>query len=115
MNRRQFVAAAAGCAGPVLSASSRAAAAGLVGVNVQSTTQPPHAIANARVFVLSRAGRELGSAQTGRTGEAILPAINEADGPKYLLVEHPAYFISGLTWLSGMEEYFILATGLVVR
>jgi hypothetical protein len=114
MTRRQFVAIAASAA-PIVGASIAASAEDQVRVEVQTSTNPPRSVANARVFVLSASGKEVASAHTDQFGKATLPAINEADRPEYVLVEHPAYFISGLRWSPGLLEYFVLATILTVR
>lgn len=72
-------------------------------------------VSNARVFVLSESGKELASSSTDSAGKATLPLLPSERSPKYLLVEHPHYFISGLTWVNGMREYYIIATILTVR
>ena len=72
-------------------------------------------IKEARVFVLSADGKELESATTDDHGIAVLPLLEENQHPKYIVVEHPAFFLSGMRWQAGMEEYYILATVLTVR
>jgi hypothetical protein len=73
------------------------------------------AIKEARVFVLSAEGKELESATTDNHGIAVLPRLEENQHPKYIVVEHPAFFLSGMRWQAGMEEYYILTTVLTVR
>ena len=72
-------------------------------------------IKEARVFVLSADGKELESATTDDHGIAVLPLLEESQHPKYIVVEHPAFFLSGMRWQAGMEEYYILVTVLTVR
>jgi hypothetical protein len=72
-------------------------------------------IKEARVFVLSVDGKELESATTDDHGIAVLPLLDESLHPKYIVVDHPAFFLSGMRWQAGMEEYYILATLLTVR
>ena len=72
-------------------------------------------IKEARVFALSVDGKELGSATTDDDGIARLPLLEENQHPKYIVVEHPAFFLSGMRWQAGMEEYYILATVLTLR
>jgi hypothetical protein len=74
-----------------------------------------HGIPDARVFVLSESGKELASTSTDSAGRATLPPLSSEQSPKYVLVEHPHYFISGLTWINGMREYYIVTTILTVR
>jgi hypothetical protein len=73
-----------------------------------------HAVKGARVFVLSVDGRELAASTTNDEGVTALSASLDRQHPKYVLVEHPHYFISGLTWLTGSREYYILTTLLAV-
>jgi len=73
------------------------------------------AIKDARVFVLSVESQELASAITDDHGLAALPRLEDSQHPKYVVVEHPAFFLSGMRWQTGMEEYYILATVLTVR
>ncbi len=70
---------------------------------------------NARVFVLSDEGKEIASTTTNDLGIAWLPSIEEGQHPKYLIVEHPGYFLSGVRWRASREEYYILATILTVK
>jgi hypothetical protein len=72
-------------------------------------------VKGARVFVLSEDGKELVSASTDEHGIARLPVLAESDRAKYVVVEHPAFFLSGMRWQSGLKEYYILATVLTVR
>jgi len=73
------------------------------------------AVQGARVFVLDADGREIAASHTDEAGVAYLPALTEKDHPKYLLVDHPAFFLSGMRWQPGLMEYYILATLLTVR
>ena len=72
-------------------------------------------VSNARVFVLSEDGEELAAATTNAQGIAALSGIDEARRPKYVMVEHARAFLSGLRWQSGLEEYYILLVGFVIR
>lgn len=72
-------------------------------------------VKGARVFVLSEEGKELASSSTNDQGIARLPVLGENDRPKYVVVEHPAFFLSGMRWQSGLREYYILATVLTLR
>lgn len=72
-------------------------------------------VKGARVFVLSEAGKDLASSSTDEQGIARLPVLAESEQPKYVLVEHPAFFLSGMRWQSGLMEYYILVTVLTVR
>jgi len=72
-------------------------------------------VKGARVFVLSDEGKELTSSSTNEQGIARLPLLGESERPKYVVVEHPAFFLSGMRWQSGLREYYILATVLTVR
>lgn len=72
-------------------------------------------VKGARVFVLSEEGKELASSSTDERGIAVLPILPESHHPKYVIVEHPAFFLSGMRWQPGLEEYYILATVLTVR
>ena len=72
-------------------------------------------IKEARVFVLSTEDKELASATTNDHGIAMLPSLEKNQHPKYIVVEHPAFFLSGMRWQAGLEEYYILATVLTVR
>jgi hypothetical protein len=72
-------------------------------------------VKGARVFVVSEEGKELAVSSTDERGVARLPMLSEKERPKYVLVEHPAFFLSGLRWQSGLKDYYILATVLVVR
>lgn len=74
-----------------------------------------NSVSGARVFILSEEGKELASAVTNQLGIATLPNVTQAQRPKYVLVEHSAYFLSGMRWLRGLEEYYVLATILTVR
>lgn len=56
------------------------------------------AIVGARVFVLSEDGKELVQVQTGQDGLAQLPILDPGLRPKYLLVHHPSFYISGEIW-----------------
>src|SRR5262245_49225175 len=73
------------------------------------------AIQGARVFILGNNGRELAVTTTDAMGLAHLPLLSATEGAKYVLVEHPAFFITGMTWHPDQEEYYILATLLRVR
>lgn len=72
-------------------------------------------IKDARVFVLSAEGKELASATTDNHGVAVLPFLGEGDHPRYVIVEHPAFFLSGMRWQAGLDDYYVLATVLTVR
>jgi hypothetical protein len=72
-------------------------------------------VKGARVFVLSEEGKELASSSTNEQGIARLPLLSESERPKYVVVEHPAFFLSGMRWQSGLREYYILATVLTLR
>ena len=72
-------------------------------------------VKGARVFVLSEEGKELASSSTNEQGIARLPLLGESERPKYVVVEHPAFFLSGMRWQPGLREYYILATVLTVR
>jgi hypothetical protein len=89
-------------------------ARGPIRVQVVHATNPRN-IRDARVFVLSETGRELASAVTNERGIAELVIIPVADAPKYVLVEHPAFFLSGMKWVANLQEYYILMTVLTVR
>jgi hypothetical protein len=85
-------------------------------VRVEVANSSNHrSIKDARVFVLSEEGKELGSATTDGHGRATLPFLEESLHPKYIVVEQPAFFLSGMRWHAGLEEYYILATVLTVR
>ena len=85
-------------------------------IRVEVVSSSNHrSIKEARVFVLSVEGQELASATTDDHGLAALPRLEESRHPKYILVEHPTFFLSGMRWQAGMEEYCILATVLTVR
>jgi uncharacterized protein YfaS (alpha-2-macroglobulin family) len=85
-------------------------------ISVEVVNSSNHrAIKDTRVFVLSVEGQELASATTDDHGLAALPRLEESQHPKYIVVEHPAFFLSGMRWQAGMEEYYILATVLTVR
>jgi hypothetical protein len=85
-------------------------------VRIEVVSSSNHrSIKEARVFVLSTEGKELASATTNDHGIAALPFLEESQHPKYIVVEHPAFFLSGMRWQAGMEEYYILATVLTVR
>ena len=73
------------------------------------------AVKGARVFVLDARGAEIASAVTHERGMAKLPPELEQKAPKYVLVEEDHHFISGLTWLSGSRDYYILTLPLVAR
>jgi len=55
------------------------------------------------------------TATTDDHGVASLPSIGDGDRPKYVIVEHEAFFLSGLRWQPGLREYYILTTILTVR
>lgn len=86
----------------------------MITVQVEQSSHE-HSIDGARVFVLDESGKELVSVNTDRNGLARIPAIDQSARPKYVLVEHPAYFLSGLRWIAGSEEYYILMTRLTLR
>ena len=65
--------------------------------------------------MLSEEGKELASATTNDHGIATLPLLEESHHAKYIVVEHPAFFLSGMRWHAGLEEYYNLATVLTVR
>lgn len=67
-------------------------------------------ISGARVFVLSEDGRELATAYTDSSGTAILPLLTRDLRPKYVLVHHQAFFISGQLWRDRAREYYIVVT-----
>ena len=69
----------------------------------------------ARVFVQDEAGRELVASSTNNVGIVRLPAIAASQRPKYVLVEHPAYFITGMRFQPGLLEYYLLSTIFTVR
>jgi hypothetical protein len=72
-------------------------------------------IAGAKVFVLGETGTELAAGTTDDHGVAILRVPVARERPKYILVEHPAFFLSGMRWQAGLQEYYILVTILTVR
>jgi hypothetical protein len=67
-------------------------------------------IREARVFILGGDGKELAVSTTDARGLAHLPLLPATVGAKYVLVERPAYFISGMAWQPDQEEYYILVT-----
>lgn len=86
------------------------------GIRIEVANSANHrSVSGARVFVLSEEGKELASASTDDHGIAHLPDLGEADRAKYVVVEHPAFFLSGMRWQAGLREYYILATVLTVR
>ena len=72
-------------------------------------------VAGARVFVLSDQGKELASAWTDQSGRASLSTLSAEMKPMYLLVDHPNFFISGLKWMPGRLEYYVLVQLLAVK
>ena len=72
-------------------------------------------VVGARVFILSEAGTELVSSSSDAQGIARLPVVAESERPKYLLVEHPAFFLSGMRWQPGLMEYYIPVMVLKLR
>jgi hypothetical protein len=85
-----------------------------VRVEVESSSNH-RSIKGARVFVLSEAGKELASSFTDEHGIARLPVLGESERPKYVVVEHPAFFLGGMRWQPGLMEYYVLVTVLAVR
>jgi hypothetical protein len=86
------------------------------GIRIEVLNSANHrSVDGARVFVLSEQGKELASASTDHHGMAHLPDLGEGDHAKYVVVEHPAFFLSGMRWQAGLREYHILATVLTVR
>lgn len=73
------------------------------------------ALAGSRVFVLDENGQEIATTETDRDGVARLEPPAAGARPKYVLVEHPAFFISGVRWQSGLFEYYLLVTRLTVK
>ena len=80
-----------------------------------ANTSNHRSIKQARVFALSVEGKELVWATTDDHGIVALPLLEESQHPKCIVVEHPAFFLSGMRWQVGMEEYYILPTVLTVR
>jgi hypothetical protein len=72
-------------------------------------------VKGARVFVLSEGGKELASSSTNEQGIARLALLSESERPKYVVVEHPAFFLSGMRWQSRLREYYVRATVLTLR
>lgn len=85
-------------------------------VRVEVVNSSNHrSIKDARVFVLSTEGQEITAATTNDRGIAELSFVEETRHPKYVVVDHPAFFLSGVRWQAGTEEYYILATVLTLR
>jgi hypothetical protein len=112
VNRREFVGAAIATTLSGIPVPSRATTEP-IRVSVSDADHKLD-VENARVFVLGESGRELISTRTDRLGEATIPPFEETERPKYVLVEHPAYFISGLPWRPEADRYYILTTILTV-
>jgi hypothetical protein len=64
-------------------------------------------LANARVFVLSREGRQVAEARSDADGLATLPPLPSGAEAKYILAECPWYFIVGREWTQGQIEYYM--------
>jgi len=72
-------------------------------------------LAGARVFVLAENGKELATATTDGSGRTTLPVSVRQDAPKYIFVDDPRHFISGIQWRSSAVEYYITAPVLEVK
>jgi len=98
------------------------------GITVTVYKAQNEAAVGARVFVLSDTGQELVAAKTDRSGMVRLEAKRDRFGfvqltadqagkgrPAFLLVEHDHFFIGGLRWTYGQQEYFIVLAPREVR
>ena len=72
-------------------------------------------VQNARVTIIGADGKEVSSGATDAAGVASVAEPPSGTTPKYVLVEARQYFISGLRWIDGVREYYILMTVLTVK
>jgi hypothetical protein len=89
--------------------------AGMLCILVQSADEPPVDIANAVVWILGRDGQTLADGRTGACGIARLPMPREEDEPTYVLVDADGYFVGGVRWTPGLQEYYVLLNIAVLR
>ena len=72
-------------------------------------------IQGARVAVLSEAWKELAFGTTDEVGDARLSVPVDGERPKYVIAEHPAFYLSGRGWTDKNPSYYLRTTILVVR
>lgn len=78
----------------------------------RETRQP---LKGARVVILGQGGGVIAEATTDELGQAFLPRPRDSDRPLYVLAEPRGCFVTGLRWLKGQEEYYLLAGVLAVK
>lgn len=86
-----------------------------VTVIVRTMSVPRHAVEGALVYVLAANGQRLASATTDSTGRVALRGVKGKNHPVYVLVEASNCYISGVRWVPGLEEYYILVGGMAAR
>jgi len=64
-------------------------------------------VASARIFILADDGKQIGEAVTDENGQADLPLPRDSDRPRFIIVQHPRFFLGGVEWKAGFTERYI--------
>jgi uncharacterized protein YfaS (alpha-2-macroglobulin family) len=84
-------------------------------VIVRTMSLPRRAVEGALVYILAANGQRLASATTDSTGRVALRGVKGKNHPVYVLVEATNCYISGVRWVPGLEEYYILVGGMAAQ
>jgi len=72
-------------------------------------------IEGANVFIIGADGGDLAVGVTNKFGRAVLRYVDHSEHPRYVFVEKPGYFVTGLPYRPGLLEYWILLGGIAFR